>query len=75
MGTAELLWGYFLLAGAAAMAGFTVLTQIRRWARNEDGEIHHQKDHPPAFLFTQALQVASVALLVYLGLRALDGWK
>jgi hypothetical protein len=75
MSTAELLWGYILLAGAAAMAGFTVLTRHRRWARNEDGEIHHQKDHPRAFLFTQALQVASVALLVYLGLRALDGWK
>jgi predicted RNA-binding protein len=75
MSTAELLWGCFILAGAAAMAGYTVLTQTRGWAKDEDGEIHQRDDRPRAFLFTQLLQVASVAVLVYVGVRALDGWK
>ena len=76
MSTLERLWAYALLTGAAAMAVFTVLTWSRGWIRNEEeGEVVQRKDHPRSFAFMQLLQIAGVAILLFVGLRALDGWK
>ena len=76
MSTLERLWAYALLTGAAAMAVFTVVTWSRGWIRNEEeGEIVYRKDHPRSFAFMQLLQIAGVAILLFVGLRALDGWK
>jgi hypothetical protein len=76
MSTLERLWAYALLAGAVAMAAFTVLTWSRGWIKNEDDdEIVYRKDHPRSFAFAQLLQIAGIAILVFVGLRALDGWK
>ena len=76
MSTLERLWAYALLAGAAAMAVFAVRSWSRGWIRNdEDNETVYRKDHPRSFAFLQLLQIASVAILLYAGLRVLDGWK
>ena len=58
------------------MAVYTVLTWRRGWIRNEeDDETVHRRDHPRSFAFMQLLQVAGVAILLFTGLRALQGWK
>jgi hypothetical protein len=58
------------------MAVYTVLTWRRGWVRNEeDDEIVYRKDHPRSFAFVQLLQIVGVAILLYVGLRALQGWK
>ena len=76
MSTLERLWAYALLAGAAAMAVFTVVTWRRGWIRNEeDNETVYRKDHPRSFVFLQLLQIGGVAILLWVGLRALGGWK
>jgi hypothetical protein len=76
MSTLEQLWAYALLTGAAAMAVFTVLTWRRGWVRNEeDNETVYRKDHPRSFVFVQLLQIVGVAILLYVGLRGLQGWK
>ena len=74
--TLERLWAYALLAGAVVMAAFTAMTWSRSWIKNEDDdEIVCRKYHPRGFVFSQLLQIAAVAILVFVGLRALDGWK
>ena len=75
MSLLEQLWAYALLAGAAAMAVYTVLSRSRGWIRNEEDEIVHRKDHPRTFAFMQLLQIAAVAILLFVGLDALHGWK
>ena len=76
MPTLEKLWAYALLAGAVAMAAFTVLTWSRGWIRNEeDNETIHRREHPRSFAFLQLLQILSVAVLLFVGLNALGGWK
>ena len=76
MSTLEQLWGYALLTGAAAMAVFTVGTGRRGWVRNEeDDEIVYRKDHPRSFVFLQLFQIAGVAILLFVGLGQLRGWK
>jgi hypothetical protein len=76
MSTLEQFWAYALLAGAAAMAVFTVLTWSRGWIRNdEEDEIVHRKDHPRSFIFLQLLQIAAVVILLFVGLRTLQGWN
>ena len=76
MSTLERLWAYALLAGAVAMAVFTLRSWSRGWIRNdEDNEIVHSKDNSRSFAFLQLLQIVSVAILLYVGLRVLDGWK
>jgi hypothetical protein len=58
------------------MAVYAVLTWRRGWIRNEeDDETVHRRDHPRSFAFMQLLQVAGVAILLFTGLRALQGWK
>jgi hypothetical protein len=74
--TLEQFWAYALLTGAAAMAVFTVRTWSRGWIRNdEDDEIVYRKDHPRSFVFLQLLQLAAVAILLFVGLGALQGWN
>ena len=76
MSTLEQLWGYALLTGAAAKAVFTVVTWRRGWVRNEeDDEIVYHKDHPRSFVFLQLFQIAGVAILLFVGLGQLRGWK
>ena len=57
------------------MALVQIRTWRRGWFRDEDGVVFHRKDHPRSFVFNDLLGVASVAILVYLGLGALNGWK
>ena len=58
------------------MAAFTVLTWSRGWIRNEeDNETIHRREHPRSFAFLQLLQILSVAVLLFVGLNALGGWK
>lgn len=71
----ERLWPYLFFVAAVAMAVFTAFTSIRGWIKDEDGEIHHRSDGPRAFLFMQALQLASVVLLLFLGVKAFNGWN
>jgi hypothetical protein len=74
--TLEQFWAYALLTGAAAMAVFAVRTWSRGWIRNdEENEIVHRKDHPRSFVFLQLLQIAAVAILLFVGLHALQGWN
>ena len=76
MPTLEKLWAYALLAGAVAMAVFTFVTWRRGWIRNEeDKETVYRKDHPRSFAFLQFLQIVSVAVLLFVGLNALGGWR
>jgi len=76
MSTLEQLWAYALLAGAGAMAVYTALSWSRGWIRNdEDDTIVHRKDHPRSFAFMQVLQIVAVAILLFVGLGALHGWK
>ncbi|MCW4460145.1 hypothetical protein OK349_00360 [Sphingomonas sp. BT-65] len=71
----ERLWAYLFFVGAFAMLVAMVRTAIRGWARDEDGVVHYRDDGPYAFMFMQALQLGSVALLVALGFMALNEWK
>jgi hypothetical protein len=75
MTTLEKLWPYFLFACAAVMTGYTILTAIRGRVKDEDGGIHHRDAAPRAFIFTQLLQIAGIAILIYVGFGALKGWK
>ena len=68
----ERLWAYALLAGAVALAAFTVLTWSRGWIRNdEENEIVYRKNNPRSFAFMQLLQIIGVAILLFTGWRAL----
>ncbi|HJS45358.1 MAG TPA: hypothetical protein VJ753_03055 [Rhizomicrobium sp.] len=69
MSMLERLWAYALLAGAAAMAVYTVLTWSRGWIWNqEEDEIVYRKDHPRGFAFAQLLQLSSYW-------SSVQGWK
>ena len=71
----ERIWPYLFFAGAAAMVIFMVRTALRGWIKDEDGEVHHREDGPISFMFAQGLQLASVFLLLFLGVKALNGWN
>lgn len=71
----ERLWAYLFFVGAFAMMVAMARTAIRGWAKDEDRVVHYRDEGPLAFMFMQALQLASVALLIALGIKALDGWK
>ena len=75
MGTLESLWPYFLFAVAAVLALAVIRTHLRGWFRDEDGEIHHRKGHPRAFLVNELLGVACVLIVIYVGFGALYGWE
>jgi hypothetical protein len=76
MSLLEQLWAYALLAGAAAMAMYTVLSWSRGWIRDdEEDTIIYRKDHPRSFAFMQLLQIVAIATLLFVGLGALHGWK
>jgi hypothetical protein len=58
------------------MAVYAFVTWQRGWIRNEeDSETVYRKDHPRSFVFLQFLQIVGVAILLWTGLRALQGWK
>jgi len=55
---------------------YAFVTWQRGWIRNEeDSETVYRKDHPRSFVFLQFLQIVGVAILLWTGLRALQGWK
>jgi hypothetical protein len=75
VGTFERIWPWLLFAGAGVLTLAVIRTWRRGWLKDEDGVVFHRKDHPRSFLVNDLLGVASVAIMIYVGFGALNGWK